>query len=112
MRNQDTEKRKMRVAIDIEGMWRYSLETMLLVLREADEQKKNPNIKSKCIHELIMNSSVKPMQIVIFSDGGEQRAEVESNHSIPNMREYENGRDYDHEEYSTFVKAETPRYVI
>ena len=102
-------KEKMKVGIDIEDMWRFSLETMLLVFKEANERRNNPNVKRKCIHELINTSSVKPLKIIVYSDENDDGIAVDSNYT-PQMNEARDN--YRKDEYPTCTKLETPRYII
>ena len=107
--NKENKNKKIEVAMDIEDVWRYSLETMLLVLNDNKEHKTNPNKKPKSIREIISESSVRPIKILFFKTKQEPDAQRGSNYMVPVDK---NMDDAGNVEYPVCTHAETPRYII
>lgn len=108
-RNKEKKNERMRVSMDIEDVWRYSLETMLLVINEANEQKMNPNKRPRAIMEIVRSSSVRPIKVVIFKAEKEPDTRHESDCRVPIGKSRDNAGNA---EYPVNPYTEIPRYVM
>lgn len=66
------EKKELRVkpefACDIEDIWRFSLETLLAIVKESQERDRDPTKEHLNVAEIIRKSSVKPPRILVKSN--------------------------------------------